>query len=66
MKKAYVLINCDLGKEEDILDTLRSMKSIKEAHGTSISYGVSPNPVSKLITKNERINTAGITIIGIL
>ena len=33
MKKAYVLIHCDLGKEEDILDTLHSIKSVKEAHG---------------------------------
>jgi DNA-binding Lrp family transcriptional regulator len=28
-----VLIHCDLGKKEDILDTLRSIKSVKEAHG---------------------------------
>ncbi len=32
MKNAYVLINCNLGKEEDILATLRSIKSVKEAH----------------------------------
>ncbi len=40
MKKAYLLINCDIGKEEDILDTLRSMKSVKEAHGTFGSYDI--------------------------
>ncbi len=40
MKKAYVLINCNLGKEEDILDTLRSIKSVKEAHGTFGSYDI--------------------------
>ncbi len=40
MKKAYVLINCDLGKEEDILDTLRSIKSVKEAHGTFGAYDI--------------------------
>ena len=40
MKKAYVLINCDLGKEEDILDTIRSIKSVKEAHGTFGSYDI--------------------------
>jgi len=40
MKKAYVLINCDLGKEEDILETLRSIKSVKEAHGTFGSYDI--------------------------
>lgn len=34
MKKACVLINCDLGKEIDILDIMRSIESVKEAHGT--------------------------------
>ena len=40
MKTAYVLINCDLGKEEDILETLRSIKSVKEAHGTFGAYDI--------------------------
>ena len=40
MKKAYVLINCDLGKEEDVLDTLRSIKSVKEAHETYGAYDI--------------------------
>ncbi len=40
MKKAYVLINCDLGKEEDILDTLRSIKSVKEVHGIFGAYDI--------------------------
>ena len=40
MKKAYVLINCDLGKEEDILETLRSIKSVKEVHGIFGSYDI--------------------------
>ena len=40
MKKAYVLINCDLGKEEKILETLRSIKSVKEAHGTFGAYDI--------------------------
>ncbi len=35
-----MLINCDFGKEEDILDTLRSIKSVKEAHGTFGSYDI--------------------------
>jgi len=34
MKKAYVLINCNLGSEKEILETLRSINSVKEAHGT--------------------------------
>ncbi len=35
-----MLINCDLGKEEDILETLRSIKSVKEAHGIYGSYDI--------------------------
>ena len=40
MKKAYVLINCALGKEENILDAIRSIKSVKEAHGTFGAYDI--------------------------
>lgn len=40
MKKAFVLINCDLGKEEDILDALRTMNHVKEAHGTWGAYDI--------------------------
>ncbi len=40
MKKAYVLINCDLGKEERILSELRELKSTKEAHGTFGAYDI--------------------------
>ena len=48
MKKAYVLINCDLGKEEDILETLRSIKSVKEAHGTFGAYDI----IVEILAKN--------------
>ncbi len=40
MKKAYVMINCDLGKESDILESLREMKSVNEAHGTFGAYDI--------------------------
>ena len=40
MKKAYVLINCDLGKEEIILTELRDLSSTKEAHGTFGAYDI--------------------------
>jgi DNA-binding Lrp family transcriptional regulator len=40
MKKAYVLINCDLGNEVDTLVALRSMKSVNEAHGTFGAYDI--------------------------
>ena len=38
MKKVFVLINCDLGREEGILTALRTMNQIKEVHGTWGAY----------------------------
>jgi DNA-binding Lrp family transcriptional regulator len=40
MKKAYVLINCQLGKEEETLLELRDFDSTKEAHGTFGAYDI--------------------------
>ena len=40
MQTAYVLINCDLGKEEIILDSLRHMESVKEVHETFGAYDI--------------------------
>ncbi len=40
MKNAYVLINCDLGKEYHILETLRKINSVREAHGTFGAYDI--------------------------
>jgi len=31
---AYVLINCDLGFEEDIISQLKTIDEVKEVHGT--------------------------------
>ena len=35
-----MLINCDLGKEEDTLIALRTVNQIKETHGTCGAYDV--------------------------
>ena len=40
MQTAYVLINCELGKEETILDSLKHMESVKEVHGTFGAYDI--------------------------
>ncbi len=40
METAYVLINCDLGSEEEILDSLKHMESVKEVHGTFGAYDI--------------------------
>ena len=40
MQTAYVLINCELGKEEIILYSLKHMESVKEVHGTFGAYDI--------------------------
>ena len=40
METAYVLINCDLGFEETILESLKHMESVKEVHGTFGAYDI--------------------------
>ena len=40
MNTAYVLINCDLGSEEEILDSLKHMESVKDVHGTFGAYDI--------------------------
>ena len=61
MQIAYVLINCELGKEETILDSLKHMKPIKEVHGTFGAYDIiakiensSRDKIRETITSNIR------------
>ena len=37
MTKAFVLINSDLGKEENLIEEIRSIDDVKEAH---LTFGV--------------------------
>jgi len=37
---AYVLINCDLGSEEDVIDELKNVEDVKEIHGTFGAYDI--------------------------
>ena len=37
---AYVLINCELGQEQGIIDNLKHIDSVKEVHGTFGAYDV--------------------------
>ena len=48
MKVAYVLINCDLGFEEEVIENLKHFESVKEVHGTFGAYDI--------ITKVENID----------
>ena len=47
MEKAYVLINCKLGKEDTLLSELRALKAIKEAHGTFGAYDIVAEVLAK-------------------
>ena len=40
METAYVLISCDLGYEEEIIDELKQLTNVKEAHGILGAYDI--------------------------
>jgi len=40
METAYVLINCDLGYEEQVIEELNDISEVKEVHGTYGAYDI--------------------------
>ena len=40
MAKAYVMINCDLGSEKEVITSLKKITGVKEAHGTLGLYDI--------------------------
>jgi len=40
METAYVLVNCDLGSEEETIEELKHIDSVKEVHGTFGAYDI--------------------------
>ena len=40
MPKAYVLMNCDLGSEKEVIASLKNIDGIKDAHGTLGLYDI--------------------------
>ncbi len=40
MPEAYVLINCDLGSEESVIEELKHVDTVKEVHGTFCAYDI--------------------------
>ena len=47
METAYVLINCDLGSEKEVIDEIKHMKNVKEVHGTFGAYDIIATVESK-------------------
>jgi len=50
MTTAYVLINCKMGSEEQIIDELKNIESVKEIHGTFGAYDIVAKVESDQIT----------------
>jgi len=40
MAEAYILINCEIGSEEDVIASLKAVEGIKEVHGTFGAYDI--------------------------
>ena len=40
MAEAYILINCEIGSEEDVITSLKAVEGIKEVHGTFGAYDI--------------------------
>ena len=40
MTEAYILINCEIGSEEEVITALKNIDSIKEVHGTFGAYDI--------------------------
>jgi DNA-binding Lrp family transcriptional regulator len=40
MAKAYVLINCELGSEEAVINQIKTIEGVKEVHGTFGAYDI--------------------------
>ena len=40
MAEAYILINCEIGSEEQVITVLKNIDSIKEVHGTFGAYDI--------------------------
>ena len=43
MAEAYVLMNCDLGAEDDVISGLKQIEQVKEVHGTFGAYDIIAN-----------------------
>ncbi len=50
MAIAYVLINCDLGYEDQTIEKLKHLSDVKEVHGTYGAYDILAKVESDQIT----------------
>lgn len=57
MPSAYVLINCDLGSEEEIIREIKTMDGVKEVEGTYGVYDIVAKVESDSMEKLKNIIT---------
>ena len=57
MSKAYVLLNCDLGSEKNVISSLKKVEDVKEAHGTLGLYDI----ILKIESESEEKITKTVT-----
>ncbi|MDC0064256.1 Lrp/AsnC ligand binding domain-containing protein [Candidatus Nitrosopelagicus sp.] len=51
MTKAFVLINCELGSEEQVISELKTFPDVKEVQGTFGAYDIIAEIASESIEK---------------
>ncbi len=54
MEIAFVLISCDLGTEEAVIEDLKHIDSVKEVHGTFGAYDIIAKVENQKETKLEK------------
>lgn len=50
MSEAYILINCDLGKEQQIVKFIQKLQNVREVQATHGVYDI----IAKIETETER------------
>ena len=53
MAHAFVLINCELGSEEEIISELKTFSDVKEVHGTFGAYDIIVKISSESVEKDS-------------
>ena len=64
MTQAFVLINCELGSEEQIISELKTFEDVQEVHGTFGAYDIIVKVSSESVEKIRETITWKIRKIG--
>jgi DNA-binding Lrp family transcriptional regulator len=64
--KAYVLANCELGSERYVIDELKTIPGVKEAHGIMGAYDIMAEMESSSREELQKIITMKIRKMGMI